>query len=247
MKPQVLAVIPARYGSTRLPAKALKLIGGVPMIQRVHERVKLMKTAGRVIVATDDERIAKVIRDAGGEAMLTSPDHPSGTDRVAEVAEKVPADIIVNVQGDEPFIDPAAVDMAVEALLGDPSLDVSTLCVAIGAREAADLNVTCVVRDLKGHALYFSKLPIPHDRDGNAKSRPLFKHLGTYVFRRDFLLYYAKLGPTPLEKCEKLEQLRILEHGHRIMCVETKSDSLGVDSPEDLSRAETIAKHGSGS
>jgi 3-deoxy-manno-octulosonate cytidylyltransferase (CMP-KDO synthetase) len=243
--PSVLVVIPSRYGSTRLPAKALKSIGGKPMIVRVLERARGMKTANRIIVATDDDRIAKAVQDAGGEAWMTSPDHPSGTDRVAEVARKVDAQIIVNLQGDEPFIDPVAVDRAVAALIKDPSLSVSTLCVPILKKEAADLNVTCVVRDLKGYALYFSKLPIPHDRDGTHGNLPAWqKHLGTYVFRRDFLLYYAGLSPTPLEKMEQLEQLRILEHGERIYCVLTDSDSLGVDSPADLEKAEALVKEG---
>lgn len=243
--PSVLVVIPSRYGSTRLPAKALKSIGGKPMIVRVLERARGMKTATRIVVATDDDRIVKAVQDAGGEAWMTSPDHPSGTDRVAEVARKVDSDIIVNLQGDEPFIDPGAVDKAVMALIEDPSLKVSTLCVPVLKNEAADLNVTCVVRDLKGYALYFSKLPIPHDRDGTHGGLPVWqKHLGTYVFRRDFLLYYAGLAPTPLEKMEKLEQLRILEHGERIYCVLTESDSLGVDSPADLEKAEALVKEG---
>lgn len=243
--PGVLVVIPARYGSTRLPAKALKPIGGKPMIARVYERACGMKTASRIIVATDDERIANAIENVGGEAWMTSPDHPSGTDRVAEVARKVDAQIIVNLQGDEPFIDPVAVDRAVTALIADPSLKISTLCVPILKKEAADLNVTCVVRDLKGYALYFSKLPIPHDRDGtHGDSLAWQKHLGTYVFRRDFLLYYAGLSPTPLEKMEQLEQLRILEHGERIYCVLTDSDSLGVDCAADLEKAEALVKEG---
>jgi 3-deoxy-manno-octulosonate cytidylyltransferase (CMP-KDO synthetase) len=243
--PSVLVVIPSRYGSTRLPAKALKLIGGKPMIVRVLERARGMKTATRIIVATDDERIVKAVESAGGEAWMTSPDHPSGTDRVAEVARKVDARIIVNLQGDEPFIDPTAVDRAVTALIEDPSLKVSTLCAPILKQEAGDLNVTCVVRDLKGYALYFSKLPIPHDRDGTHGALPAWqKHLGTYVFRRDFLLYYAGLAPTPLEKMEHLEQLRILEHGERIYCVLTQSDSLGVDCAADLEKAEALVKEG---
>lgn len=215
------------------------------MIVRVYERARGMKTASRIIVATDDERIANVIENAGGEAWMTSPDHPSGTDRVAEVARKVDAEIIVNLQGDEPFMDPTAVDRAVTVLIKDPSLKVSTLCVPILKKEAADLNVTCVVRDLRGYALYFSKLPIPHDRDGTHGDAPAWlKHLGTYVFRRDFLLYYAGLPPTPLEKMEKLEQLRILEHGERIYCVLTDSDSLGVDCAADLEKAEALVKEG---
>jgi len=240
---KVLVVIPARFASTRLAGKPLKLIGGKPMIQRVYEQAKKMKTASRVIVATDDERILNSVKLFGGEAMMTSAEHQSGTDRVAEVAKSVDADIVVNLQGDEPFINPDAVDAAVLALMTDSSVKMSTLCVRISGEEARDPNVTCVTRDLAGFALYFSKLPIPNDRDGNSPGRPLFKHLGTYVFRRDFLLWYAKLAPTPLEKCEKLEQLRVLEHGEKILVVETESDSLGVDSPEDLARAESMSNN----
>lgn len=241
---KVLVVIPARFASTRLPGKPLLYIGNKPMIQLVYEQAKKMKTATKVVVATDDERIIEAVKQFGGEAVLTAVTHESGTDRVAEVANNTDCDIVVNIQGDEPFINPLDVDKAVQVLVDDLSIKVSTLCVAIGPEEAKDPNVTCVVRDLKGHALYFSKLPIPNDRDGNATNRPLYKHLGTYVFRRDFLLYYAGLGCTPLEKCEKLEQLRILEHGEKISCIETTAGSLGVDSPADLALAGKIVKEG---
>ncbi len=245
MSAKVIVVIPARFASTRLLGKPLADIAGKPMIQRVYEQAKKMKTAERVIVATDDEKIVSAVAGFGGDAMMTSPDHQSGTDRIAEVARNLSEyDIVVNIQGDEPFINPGAVDNAIKALIDDTSLKVSTLCVPIKADEAADPNVTCVVRDLAGFALYFSKLPIPNDRDGDSKERPLYKHLGTYVFRREFLLYYAGLERTPLEKCEKLEQLRILEHGEKILCIETGHDSIGVDSPEDLERAEEAFKSG---
>ncbi|VAX22689.1 3-deoxy-manno-octulosonate cytidylyltransferase [hydrothermal vent metagenome] len=215
------------------------------MIQRVYEQAKKMATASRVIVATDDSRIYAAVTKFRGEAWLTSIDHQSGTDRIAEVARELPDyDIVVNIQGDEPFIDPAAVDEAVRGVADDPSLNVSTLCVAMGKEQAGDTNVTCVVRDLRGYALYFSKAMIPNDRDGDCDDLPLYKHLGTYVYRRDFLLKYATMKRTPLEKCEKLEQLRILEHGEKILCIETPSDSIGVDSPEDLEAAEKIAGNG---
>lgn len=243
-KPTVLAVIPARYGSTRLEGKPLRLIGGRPMIELVCERARRITTADRVIVATDDERIADAVRKVGGEAEMTSPDHRSGTDRVAEVARRNEADIVINLQGDEPFINPAAVDRAVEALLNAPDVNVSTLCVAIKPEQAADPNVTLVVRDLAGKALYFSKAQLPNDRETGAAGRPCYKHLGIYVFRRDFLLKYAALEPTPLEICEKLEQLRILEHGESVLVVETESDSIGVDSAEDLEKANTLIAKG---
>jgi len=240
MKPRVIVIIPARYGSTRLEGKPLLPIGGRPMIQRVFERARKIESAERVIVATDDERIAAAVHEFGGEVEMTSPDHPTGADRVAEVAARHDADIVVNLQGDEPFIDTAAVDRAVTALIGAPDINVATLCAPITPAEADNPDVTLVVRDLRGLALYFSKLPIPNDRTGGAQPRPLLKHLGIYVFRRDFLLQYAVLAPTPLEKCEKLEQLRILEHGGKIMCVETDQDSIGVDSPDDLARANAL-------
>ncbi|MBI4665076.1 MAG: 3-deoxy-manno-octulosonate cytidylyltransferase [Nitrospinae bacterium] len=245
MEDKTLVVIPARYGSTRLPAKALKLIGGKPMITRVYERAKLMKTPSRVIVATDDERILKTVTGSGGEAVMTSIHHASGTDRVAEVARKFPEyGIVVNLQGDEPFVDTDSVDRAVNALKGNPGASVSTLCVSVERKEAEDLNVTCVVRDLHGMALYFSKLPIPHHRDGADENSRWLKHLGVYVFRRDFLLRFSAMSPTPLEKLEKLEQLRILEHGEKILLVDTDRDSLGIDSPADLERAEAFVRNG---
>lgn len=241
MSAKILVVIPARYDSTRLAGKPLILIGGKPMIQRVYEQAKKMKTADMVIVATDDNRVYDTVKKFGGEVKLTSPDHKSGTDRIAEVARGLPEyDIVANIQGDEPFIDPQSVDMAVKTLIDDPALKVSTLCVSIGPKAAEDPNVTCVTRDLNGFALYFSKLPIPNDRDGGSADKLLFKHLGTYVFRREFLLQYAEMTRTPLEKLEQLEQLRILEHGEKILCIETKNDSIGIDSPEDLEMAEKI-------
>jgi len=239
-KPDVLTVIPARYGSTRLAGKPLKTIGGKPMIQLVYERALKIKRSGKVVVATDDTRIYDAVTAFGAEARMTSPEHHSGTDRVAEVAGEEDAEIIINLQGDEPFIKPDGIDEAVGRLVDDPAIEVATLCVAVGEKEAQNPDVTMVVKDLEGMALYFSKLPIPNDRDGQGKTRPLYKHLGIYVFRRDFLIQYAALEPTPLERSEKLEQLRILEHGHRILCVETADDSIGVDSPDDLQRASEI-------
>ncbi|MBF0171152.1 MAG: 3-deoxy-manno-octulosonate cytidylyltransferase [Nitrospinae bacterium] len=238
LTPTVLVIIPARFASTRLPGKPLRLIGGVPMIVRVWRQAMRMNTATRVVVATDDPRIADAVTQAGGEAVMTRADHPSGTDRIAEVAARIEADIIVNVQGDEPFLDPEGVDAAVRGLVARPDVSVSTLVTPIGAEEAADKNVTKAVMAADGLALYFSKAPIPHDRDGDSPDRPLFKHLGVYVFRRDYLLRFASMAPTPLERCEKLEQLRILENGDKILCIKTAANSLGVDSEEDLRRAE---------
>ncbi len=242
--PKVLAVIPARYGSSRLAGKPLKTIGDKPMIELVYKRASEIESVDAVIVATDDQRIMDAVAAFGGVARMTSPDHRSGTDRVAEVAEQSDADIVVNLQGDEPFIDPASVNSAITALIDNPDVNVSTLCVPVTVEEADDPNVTLVVRDLKNRALYFSKLPIPNDRDGSASDRPVYKHLGIYIFRRDFLLQYAGLEQSPLEKLEKLEQLRILEHGYQILCVETEHDSIGVDSPDDLDNANKIYAKG---
>lgn len=243
-KVKVLVVIPARLASTRLPRKPLKNIAGKPMIQRVYEQAVKMKTADKVVVATDSKEIFDCVTKFGGEAVMSIETHESGTDRVAEAALSYKAEVVVNIQGDEPFISPEAVDRAVNAVLKDKELHVATLCVPITVKEAKDKNVTCVVLDRMDYALYFSKAAIPHDRDGNLENYPLYKHLGTYIFRYDFLLYYAGLERTPLEKVEKLEQLRILENGIKILCVKTDKDSLGIDSPEDLEKAESIINSG---
>ncbi|MDH5509314.1 MAG: 3-deoxy-manno-octulosonate cytidylyltransferase [Nitrospinota bacterium] len=240
--PSVLVVIPSRYGSVRLRGKPLKLICGKPMIELVYRQAMKMETATEVVVATDDEKVMEAVRAFGGQAEMTSPDHQSGTDRVAEVARRRQADVVVNMQGDEPFIDPGTVDLAVRRLLEHGTVKMSTLCVPVTYEDACDPNVTLVVRDLDEMALYFSKAPIPNDRDGSPGGKSHLKHLGLYVFRKEFLLEYATMAPTPLEKREKLEQLRVLETGEKILVVMTDKDSIGVDSPADLERANLIAK-----
>ena len=245
-KPAIIAVIPARYGSTRFPGKALALIKGRPMVQWVHERTKRSAYFDRVIVATDDARILKAVTDFGGEAMMTSPDHATGTDRIAEVARSLDCDIIVNVQGDEPLIAPAMIDAAVKPLADDPSIPMGTIAKRItDPAEVRDPNVVKVVLDAGGFALYFSRAPIPWDRDRWAGATSSvdakfdgawFKHIGLYVYRRDFLLAYAAMPQTPLERTEKLEQLRALERGHRIRVVITEQESFGVDIPGDLGK-----------
>jgi 3-deoxy-manno-octulosonate cytidylyltransferase (CMP-KDO synthetase) len=242
----IIAIIPARYGSTRFPGKSLALIEGKPMIQWVYERTKKSQLVNRVVVATDDERIRKAVAGFGGEAIMTSAGHPTGTDRIAEVAREIQCDIVVNVQGDEPLIHPDMIDEAVAPLANDASIPMGTVCRKIDNRdEAFDPNVVKIVFDGKGFALYFSRSPIPWDRDGWAGrksfsdlvlSGPMYKHIGLYVYRREFLLHYAKMPQTPLEAAEKLEQLRALETGHRIKAVVTEHDSFGVDIPEDLSK-----------
>jgi 3-deoxy-manno-octulosonate cytidylyltransferase (CMP-KDO synthetase) len=242
----VVAIIPARYGSTRFPGKALALIRDKPMIQWVYERSRLSRLVTRVIVATDDARILRAVEAFGGEAVMTSASHQTGTDRIAEVARSVKADIVVNVQGDEPLIHPDMIDQAVRPLVDDPAIPMGTVCRKILDRNTAfDPNVVKVVFDGNGFALYFSRAPIPWDRDGwagNGSLRdlpltaPMYQHIGLYVYRRDFLLGYSGMRQTPLELLEKLEQLRALESGHRIKTVVTEHESFGVDIPGDLSK-----------
>jgi 3-deoxy-manno-octulosonate cytidylyltransferase (CMP-KDO synthetase) len=243
---KIVAIIPARYGSTRFPGKALALIGGKPMIQWVYERARQSRMISRVVVATDDERIRKTVGDFGGEAVMTSAKHETGTDRVAEAARDLECGLIVNVQGDEPLIHPEMIDQAIAPLAADPVIPMGTLCRRIeDPREAADPNVVKVVSDRHGFALYFSRAPIPWDRDhwawmnppgGLALHGPVYKHIGLYVYRREFLLSFASLPQTALERVEKLEQLRALEYGHKIRVVQTEHESFGVDIPDDLSK-----------
>ncbi len=242
----IIAVIPARYGSTRFPGKALVLIKDKPMIQWVYERTRRSSLVNRVIVATDDERIREAVASFGGEAVMTSGKHPTGTDRIAEVAAHLDCDIVVNVQGDEPLIQPEMIDEAITPLVRDPSIPMGTLCRRIDdPAEAYDPNVVKAVFDRNGFALYFSRAPIPWNRDLWADKKifsdlppadGLHKHIGLYVYRRDFLLRYARLPQTALEEMEKLEQLRALEHGHRIKVTVTRHESFGVDIPADLSK-----------
>ncbi len=204
------------------------------MIEHVYHRARLAKSVSRVIVATDDLRIATAVIEFGGEVKMTRADHPSGTDRLAEVAAKLDCDVVVNVQGDEPLIDPGAIDEAV-APLSDPNVQITTLCRRItDAAELRNPNVVKVALDRGGFALYFSRAPIPYVRDPRGGWPPMYRHIGLYAYRRSALMVLASLEPTPLERAEALEQLRALEHGIRIKAVETAYDSLGVDTPEDL-------------
>ncbi len=240
--PRVVVVIPARYGSTRLPGKPLVSLVGKPMIQRVYERARLAQRVNRVIVATDDDRIVKAVEEFDGEARMTRHDHRTGTERVAEVAAHETGDIYVNVQGDEPLLDPAAVDAAVSALLEEPQAAIATVATPI--RTPADImdpNVCKVVLDFDENALYFSRAPIPWVRDtgGHVQARHL-KHLGLYVFRRDALLEYPTLPQGELERIEQLEQLRWLENGWKIRVAEVAHDAISVDVPEDGARVEKL-------
>lgn len=242
--PAVIAVIPARYASTRLPGKPLAQIAGRPMIQHVVERVRQAQNLARVIVATDDDRIKKAVDAFGGEAMLTRSDHRTGTDRVAEVAAHVSAEIYLNVQGDEPLLDPGTIDILVSAMLEDDSVQIATPCSAIRQQnDIMDPHITKVVRDFDGNALYFSHAPIPwvRDRDDDIVVK-YWKHIGLYAFRRDALLEFPTLPPGELERVEQLEQLRWLENGFRIQVVETQYDAVSVDVPDDIKRVEQLLR-----
>jgi 3-deoxy-manno-octulosonate cytidylyltransferase (CMP-KDO synthetase) len=210
------------------------------MIEHVYRRASEARSIAEVIVATDDERIADAVRSFGGDVRMTSPDHTSGTDRLAEVARDLDCRIIVNVQGDEPLIEPAMIDEAVAPLVADPQLQMSTLRRRIENRaDYLNPHVTKVVVDRDGYALYFSRAPIPHVRS-DSPAAPAWRHVGLYVYTRECLLHLAGLAPTALEKSEALEQLRALEHGIRIKVVETRFDSIGVDTPDDLERARVL-------
>jgi 3-deoxy-manno-octulosonate cytidylyltransferase (CMP-KDO synthetase) len=237
-------VIPARFASTRFPGKPIAELWGKPLVQHVYERARQARLASRVIIATDDTRIATIARDFGAEVAMTRADHPSGTDRVAEVAASIIADLWVNVQGDEPLLQPEMIDAAIAPLAADPSIPMGTLCSPIEeAAELANPNVVKVVFDQDGFALYFSRLPIPFVRDhGPGVAR--YRHIGLYAYRRDFLLQVGRLAPTPLERAEKLEQLRVLEHGHRIKVVVVPHTSPGVDTPADLERLQAMGPPG---
>lgn len=255
---KVAAVIPARFASSRFPGKPLVSVAGRPLIAHVVERCLEATLVGRVIAATDDERIARAAKEAGAEAQLTRPDHPSGTDRVAEVAEGLESELIVNVQGDEPTIAAEAIDAAVRPLLADASIPMGTLMVRLtDPQELFNPNVNKVITDREGFALYFSRWPIPYQREAWpdifeeglerasewVASFAWYKHIGLYVYRREALLELARQEPVELELAEQLEQLRALAYGYRIKVVETDCDSVGVDTPEDVARVESILAH----
>lgn len=249
MDEQAVAIIPARFGSTRFPGKPLTLIAGKAMILHVVERVRRALNVSRVLVATDDQRILDAAMVGGAEAVMTRPEHTCGTERLAEVASRVIAPLYVNVQGDEPLIEPAAIDAAIDLVRADNRVHVATLAVRIRKpRHILDPNIVKVVLDAEDNALYFSRAPIPHYRgDGTAPlpSTTLHrKHLGLYVYRREALLRFAQLPPGRLERLEQLEQLRFLEHGWRIRVGETEHDSVSVDEPAHVAKIEKILAGG---
>jgi 3-deoxy-manno-octulosonate cytidylyltransferase (CMP-KDO synthetase) len=240
-----LCVIPARYSSTRLPGKPLAMIAGKPMIQHVYERAKQAKRPETVLVATDHELVYTAVQEFGGEGVMTSADHPTGTDRLAEVAAKYPdIDIIINVQGDEPLIEPEVIDLLASAFDDSPELNMATLMTEMAKDEYNLPSAVKVVVSLDGYALYFSRSLIPFPRNNKLTGSPLpvYKHIGIYAYRRDFLLNYAALQPTPLELTESLEQLRALEHGFKIKVLKTDFKSIGVDTPEELEKVNAYFK-----
>ena len=242
---KILGVIPARFGSTRFPGKVLAQIAGKTMLQHVYERASLSPYLTSVIIATDDDRVYAVARSFGARVRMTRSDHLSGTDRAAEVASAgvssaEAAEIVVNIQGDEPLISPDAIDAAILPLVHEPDLVMGTLKKRIeDPREITDPNVVKVVTNRSGDAVYFSRCAIPFARDPSGGT-PYFKHIGLYVYRRDFLLAYPALPVGPLEAAERLEQLRALENGFSIRVVETEYESLGVDTPQDLERVSKL-------
>lgn len=243
---KAIAIIPARYASTRFPGKVLAEFEGRPMIEHVYRRASEATRLSEVLIATEDARVEKAVRAFGGTAIMTSPDCASGTDRVAEAsrsvaARSITADVIVNVQGDEPRIHPQAIDDLVEVFIEEPETRMATLCVRLRDREMfLSPNVVKVIVDNRGLARYFSRAPIPHDREHPGEPVHAFKHLGIYAYRPDALERFVSWPPGQLEQIEKLEQLRALENGMDIRVVETIHDSIGIDTPEELEKLKNI-------
>ena len=237
---KVIGVIPARYGSTRFPGKALALLHGKPIIQWVWEKASRAKTLSRVIIATDDAQIKRSAEQFGAEVMMTKKNHPSGTDRIAEVVKNLTCDLVVNIQGDEPFLKPVLIDEAVKALAVHSDFHMSTLCQTLeDKREIESPHLVKVVLGKKNQALYFSRYPIPFDRD-QEKATPYYQHIGLYVYRKKTLLELVKLPMSLLEKSEKLEQLRALENGYQILVKKVSYPGIGIDTPQDLLKAKRL-------
>ena len=255
---KVVAIIPARWHSTRLKGKVLADINGKPMIQHVWERVSRAHSVDEVIVATDKERVIKVVESFGGKAVFTSPEQPSGTDRLAEIANGIDADVFINIQADEPMVHPLMVDELAQVFEYEKGVQMATLIKRIHHKDdITDPNVVKVVVDRKGYALYFSRSPIPYIRDKEENIETLsdptispdisaryFKHIGLYSYTKDFLFTYTNLPKSMLEVDEKLEQLRVLEHGYRIKTIETRYDTIGVDTQEDLEKVRQVLAEG---
>ncbi|MBI4354782.1 MAG: 3-deoxy-manno-octulosonate cytidylyltransferase [Candidatus Omnitrophica bacterium] len=235
---KAIGIIPSRYGSTRLPAKSLASLSGKPLVQHVYERAKQAKTLDEVIVATDDERILRAVAAFGGKAVMTGAQHRSGTERVAEVARQTAAQVILNIQGDEPLIHPEQIDQIASFLAAHQAVPMATVMTPLTDQaDVVNPNVVKVVVDQDGYALYFSRSPIPHARAG---APAYWKHIGLYGYQRYFLLQFPHLPPSPLEQAEQLEQLRALWHGHKIKLLETAHDTIGVVTADDLARVEAL-------
>jgi len=232
---KVLVVIPARYGSTRFPAKVVARDTGKFLVQHTYERALSAKSVQDVLIATDDDRVMQACESFDGRCIMTSADHQSGTDRIAEAVANVDADIIVNLQADEPEIDPANIDFLIDLLDGDKDASMATLLAGFdNAEQVADPNVVKCTTDQNGRAIYFSRSPIPYDRDngGVGDYKTYLRHLGIYAYRKDFLMQITKLPQTPLELTEKLEQLRVIENGHSIITGKVPQSWTGIDTPE---------------
>ncbi|MDY9921568.1 MAG: 3-deoxy-manno-octulosonate cytidylyltransferase [Synergistota bacterium] len=239
--PRILGVIPSRFASTRLAGKPLLDICGKPMVEHVYRRALASGVFFRVVIATDDERIYSAAEKFGGDVLITRADHPDGSSRVAEVARSIDADYVINIQGDEPMLDPRMLRELADGIVSDSGADSATVCVPINSeKDFNNPNIVKVVTDQRGRALYFSRSPIPFRR--NATECPVWEHLGIYAFTKEFLLKFVELPPTPLMKEESLEQLRILEHGYTMAVIPTKYPSLGpnVNTEEDLQMVRKI-------
>lgn len=235
----ILCVIPSRIASTRLPRKPLRHVQGKPMIQRVYENASRCRILSNVIVATDSDEIAAVIHHIGGRVEMTDPSLPTGSERVAAVAERYPeADVIINLQGDEPFVQPIMLEQLVAPYLQGESPEMTTLAYPLDESDVLNPGAVKVITDLQGNAIYFSRAPIPYYR--TETKAPVYHHMGLYAFRRDFLSLYKTLPQTPLEKAESLEQLRVLEHGYRIRVCLTHAKTLEINTPEELELAQTF-------
>ena len=240
---KIIGVIPARYESTRLEGKPLLDIGGKSLIRRVYEQTLKSKLLTQVIVATDDRRIYDEVFGFGGEAVMTSKKHRSGTDRIVEAVRNIKCDVVVNIQGDEPFIDPRDIDKAIQPLIKSSKVNVSTLAVRIkDLKELKDTNAVKVIFDKNADAIYFSRGIIPYSGSPDVRKFKYHKHIGLYAYRKDFVMKFARVKQSDPEKIEKLEQLRILEMGEKIKVIVTKNDSLGVDTRQDLARARKLVK-----
>ena len=239
---RIVGVLPARWGSSRFPGKPLHVLAGKPLIQHVWERCGRCANLDALLVATDDERIRDAAEGFGARVAMTSPDHPSGTDRIAEALAAEPqATHVMNIQGDEPLIEPGLIDELAAALVDDPLLDMVTAAnpLAPGAPAVVDPNVVKVVVDLSGRALYFSRSPLPYFRNA-VEGLPVLRHKGIYGYRREFLEKFVSWPPSPLERAESLEQLRALEHGASIRVIGTEDDSIGLDTPGQVAAIEEL-------